>query len=158
MKNFIKITLMSLSLVFFTACDLEEELESQFTESFSAAAGGGGGPASVTGNPGINITPLSPGFITSAFPTPVINSMGLPENNPGYTYFGAGGAGGARSNGPFSGGQGGGGNGARGPGGSDGTPGVNGRGGGGGGGAENSNQRPSAPGGDGCFIIRWKLS
>ena len=44
MKNFIKITLMSLSLVFFTACDLEEELESQFTESFSAAAGGGGGP------------------------------------------------------------------------------------------------------------------
>ena len=41
MKNFIKITLMSLSLVFFTACDLEEELESQFTESFSAAAGGG---------------------------------------------------------------------------------------------------------------------
>ena len=121
-------------------------------------AGGGGGPASVSGRAGINITPLSPGFITSAFPTPVINSMGLPENNPGYTYFGAGGAGGARSNGPFSGGQGGGGNGARDPGGPDGTPGVNGRGGGGGGGAEASGQRPSAPGGDGCFIIRWKLS
>tara|TARA_B100001778_G_scaffold118046_1_gene96942 strand:- start:327 stop:2060 length:1734 start_codon:yes stop_codon:yes gene_type:complete len=44
MKNFLKITLMSLSLIAFTACDLEEELVSDFTSPYVKAAGGGGGP------------------------------------------------------------------------------------------------------------------
>ncbi len=43
MKNYIKITLMTLSLVAFTACDLEEELISDLTKPYVAAAGGGGG-------------------------------------------------------------------------------------------------------------------
>ena len=44
MKNFLKITLMSLSLIAFTACDLEEELVSDFTSAYVKPAGGGGGP------------------------------------------------------------------------------------------------------------------
>jgi len=45
MKNILKISLMTLSLVAFTACDLEEELVSDFTSSYAKPAGGAGGPA-----------------------------------------------------------------------------------------------------------------